>query len=48
MRGLVEALPMFTHLKNLELYRNDLQDEGAEILAELLKAAVVLCHRSAH
>ena len=38
MRGLVEALPMFTQLKELYLHSNDLQDEGAAILAEFLQA----------
>ena len=36
---------MFTQLQILYLDRNDLQDEGAAILAEFLKAPVVLCHR---
>ena len=36
---------MFTQLQELYLNSNDLQDEGAAILAEFLKAPVVLCHR---
>ena len=36
---------MFTQLTYLNLASNDLQNEGAAILAEVLKAPVVLCHR---
>ena len=43
MSDLAKALPRFTKLRILNLAYNDLQDEGAEVLASALKATCVLC-----
>ena len=42
MREFAIALPHFTQLQHLDLTENDLQDEGAKILATVLKAPFVL------
>ena len=42
MSDLAKALPMFKKLRVLDLRENDLQDEGAEVLASALKAICVL------
>ena len=42
MREFAVALPHFTQLKTLDLGDNDLQDEGAKILATVLQAPFVM------
>ena len=53
MRDFAVALPHFTQLKTLSLAENDLQDEGAKILATVLQAPFVMSihgtvYRSVH
>ena len=49
MREFAVALPHFTQLKTLDLAENDLQDEGAKILATVLQAPFVMSiHGTGH
>ena len=45
MSDFAQALPRFKALRFLSLNCNNLQDEGAEVLATALKATCVLCYR---
>ena len=48
MSDLGKALPRFTKLRVLNISENDLQDEGAEVVASALKATCVLCYWRRH
>ena len=47
MRGFAQALPHFSQLEKLDLFDNNLADEGVELLAKWLSAPLFIRHPSA-
>ena len=48
MSDFAKALPKFSKLRILNLERNNLQNEGTELLASALKATWILCYWRSH